>query len=153
MNFWTETLPDNFTEAEVASIFKKVDTENAEHYRHLSKLNTIYKVYAIIIKNRIEKALEPVLSKVQYAFRKSRSTANPIHIVRRLQEFSEAGKDTLILTLLDWEKAFDKVSHEGLLHALIRIGLPGKMMKVIVAFYESPKFRTSNGSRKSSYTN
>ena len=41
-----------------------------------------------------------------------------------LQDIGEQTGDNLIITLLDWEKAFDKVSHERMLQALERLNIP-----------------------------
>ena len=51
----------------------------------------------------------------------------------------EAGLETHIL-LLDWEKAFDKVSQKKLLTALTRIGIPPKIVAMIKAIYDNPQF-------------
>lgn len=50
----------------------------------------------------------------QFGFRPSRSTSHAIHIARRLQDISEQQGSNMILTFLDWEKAFDKVQHDRL---------------------------------------
>ena len=57
-------------------------------------------------------------SKSQYGFRKGRSTAQVIHCVIRAHEFEEKGWDKLNMVFLDWEKAFDKVTHDKLKEAL-----------------------------------
>ena len=46
----------------------------------------------------------------------------------------------LVTVLLDWEKAFDKIHQGRLLDALRRMGIPGKMVRVIEAIYRNPKF-------------
>ena len=46
----------------------------------------------------------------------------------------------LSLTALDWEKAFDRISHTRMLEALARLGIPEKMRKVIGCIYERPTF-------------
>ena len=56
----------------------------------------------------------------------------------------EAGLETHIL-LLDWEKAFDKVSQKKLLTALTRIGIPPKIVAMIKAIYDNPQFSIKGG--------
>lgn len=48
----------------------------------------------------------------QFGFRRHRSTTHALFVARRIQDIGEQTGDNLIITLLDWEKAFDKVSHE-----------------------------------------
>ena len=58
-------------------------------------------------------------------------TARSIYVARRLQDISEQSRDTVILTLLDWEKAFDRVAHPRLIEALERMSIPEKLRNVI----------------------
>ena len=46
-------------------------------------------------------------------------------------------RNTLIMVLLDWEKAFDKVSREGLFSAMHRLSLPGKYQNVIKKYQKA----------------
>ena len=56
-------------------------------------------------------------------------------------EEGESTTNHIIIVLLDWEKAFDKLTREGLFTALERANLPDKMIKVIKAIYENPEFQ------------
>ena len=76
----------------------------------------------------------------QFGFRKGRSTAQPIHIYRRIQEIhGEAGLELVALPVA-WEKAFDKIHQGKLLSALRRIGIFDEVVRVIEAIYRSSKF-------------
>ena len=54
----------------------------------------------------------------QFGFRKGKSTSQPIHIYRRIQEIHEEVGLELVTILLGWEKAFDKIHQGRLLDAL-----------------------------------
>ena len=71
-------VPDDFTQAHIASLYKKGDHENPENYRPISLLNVSYKIYAYILKSRLAMALEEHLSPTQFGFRSSRSTIDPL---------------------------------------------------------------------------
>lgn len=45
-----------------------------------------------------------------------------------------------LLVLLDWEKTFDKVIHQELIVALVRMRVPRKIVAIIRAFYANPQF-------------
>ena len=45
------------------------------------------------------------------------------------------------MVLLDWEKAFDKVSHEALFSAMERMNLPDKYQNLIKDIYKKPTFK------------
>ena len=72
LNQWVSTghLDTSQLKARVASLFKKGDFKNAEDYRPISLLDTIYKLKARVIKDILEKGIERELQPTQYAFRK-----------------------------------------------------------------------------------
>ena len=67
----------------------------------------------------------------QYGFRPSRSTSQAIYLTRRVQDISEQKGANMIITFLDWEKAFDKVQHCRLLIALRRLGIHDTFIEVL----------------------
>ena len=101
----TKQVPDDFTNAFIASLYKKGDHENPENYRPISLLNTTYKIFAFVLKVRLASALEKHLHQTQFGFRKGRSTVDPLFCLRRrITDVVEQGNDQLVLIFLDWEK-------------------------------------------------
>ena len=47
--------------------------------------------------------------KTQYGFRKGKSTTHALYIARRIQDLAAQNGDNIVLVLLDWEEAFDKI--------------------------------------------
>ena len=63
----------------------------------------------------------------------------------RLIERTWALKDsTLILLALDWSKAFDTISPEGLNDALRRFGVPEKFRRMVASIYNGRQFIVSD---------
>ena len=83
----------------------------------------MYKIYTRLLAARLTDAIEPLLRKSQYGFRRHRSTAYAIHIVRRTIDalFHKTHID-LNLLLCDWSKAFDRTDPMALSDALIATG-------------------------------
>ena len=50
-------------------------------------------------------------------------------------------KNKLIMTLLDWEKAFDKVDREGMFIALERMNVDEKIINIIKQLYKRTEFK------------
>ena len=113
-------------QADLAVIYKKGKTEQPENYRPIALLNIGYKLMASMIQKRLAEAMDDRIDPAQFGFRKSRSTSQPIHIYRRIQEIHEEAGLELVTILLDWEKAFDKIHQGRLLDALKRTGIPMK---------------------------
>ena len=126
--------------ADLAVIYKKGPTEKPENYRPIAPLNVSYKLMASMTQNRLSNAIDDRIDPAQFGFREKRSTAQPIHVYRRIQEMHEETRIELVTILLDWEKAFDKIHQGKLLEALRRIGIPEKMARVIESMYRAPRF-------------
>ena len=85
----TKTVPKKWKEAIAVSFYKgKEDDADASNCRPISLLNTTYKVYAAMIQDRLSSRYDKRLRKTQYGFRKERSTAQPLFIFRRLQDYA-----------------------------------------------------------------
>ena len=76
------------------------------------------------MQTRIAAGVEKELQSTQYGFRREKSTADSIYLVRRIVEYGARTKNRLTLILLDWVKAFDKVDMEKLMASLKIIGKP-----------------------------
>ena len=114
--FKNAVLPKQWDKAVVVAIFKKGDKMDPSNYRPITLLDTCYKLYARIVQKRIEDAIDGFLRETQYGFRKGRSTISALFILRRLLEWSQNHKDSVLYMLfLDWRMAFDKVGHSALL--------------------------------------
>ena len=137
-------------QADLAVIYKKGKTEQPENYRPIALPNIGYKLMASMIQKRLSEAMDDRIDPAQFGFRKSRSTSQPIHIYRRIQEIHEEAGLELVTILLDWEKAFDKFQQGRLLDARKRIGIPMKMVRAIEAIYRNPKFSVNEMGKRSS---
>ena len=133
-------MPQEVTKARVALIFKKGDTSKLDNYRPISLLNSVYKLLAAMIKHKTEEMLEHRIQQTQFGFRKHKGTRQAIQRVRRLAEMGEAADNQVIMVLLDWEKAFDKVTRPGLMSALHRLGTHPKFMNMIHCIYTNTQF-------------
>ena len=68
-------------------------------------------------------------------------------------EYGEQTDNKDIMVLLDWEKAFDKGTHEALHQALARMNVPLKFRNLIKHIYKEPKFYMElQGQQSKEYT-
>jgi len=134
----TGQVPESWELGEIVTIFKKKDPRKPENYRPITLLDTMYKIYTRLIANRLSKAVEPYLRRSQYGFRKHRSTAHAIHVLRRIVEglFYKTDYD-LNLVFLDWSKAFDRVIPGALTDALLAFGVGGNFLNAIQSTFNS----------------
>ena len=88
----------------------------------------------------MQSAVSQHITKTQYGFRPNMSTSHAIYIIRRIQDYAESTGSKLSLSLLDWEKAFDKIQHDKLVIALQRLGFTSQYVEVIRDCYQKPTF-------------
>ena len=84
-----EELFEERNQADLAVIYKRGKTEQPENYRPIALLNIGYKLMASMVQKRLAEAMDDRVDPAQSGFRKSRSTSQPIHIYRRIQETHE----------------------------------------------------------------
>ena len=141
---WAEgDVPDDWHEALVVAIFKKGDTSQCENYRPISLLQIGYKLFAVILLQRLKSGgAEDRIWRTQFGFKSRCGTRDALFLARRLIERAWDLKDGMLVFLaLDWAKAFDSISPDALLEALRRFGVPACMLKVISSIYSSRRFQ------------
>ena len=92
-----EEVPKVMLEANVASIYKKGDTQHLANYRQISLLNGAYKILASIIQKRISSKIDQAIQTTQYGFRANRSTSQALCVARRLQDLAEQSGQGMIM--------------------------------------------------------
>ena len=112
----------------------------------------MYKIFAAIVQTRLAKTLDKHLQKTQFGFRKDKSTADAIHLIRRMTEQGQQTRNKIHMVLLDWEKAFDKVDREGMFKALERMKVDNKLVNVIRNIYKKTQFKTEIEGEESKWT-
>jgi hypothetical protein len=142
-------LPESWSVAKIICIFKKGYSPLPENYRPISLLDAIYKLYAQLILNRMQQQVDQRLRKTQYGFRAARSTSDPIHMIRRLQDLFKQKSSPLHLFFMDWKQAFDKVEHSALRASLQRIGIPIPMIEAIMSMCKAPLFFVAEAGNES----
>ena len=118
-------VPTRWKKAVVVMIPKKGKPPiDVNSHRPISLLSTTSKLCERIILRRFDKWQQPLISKLQCGFTRQRSTND--QIIRLLQTGQAAinKNQKLGIVLIDFEKAFDKVWHAGLLHKLRALNIP-----------------------------
>ena len=135
-------VPKQWCTARVVAIFKKGDDALPENYRPISLLAVGYKVLASLLLRRIQAGgSEQRIRESQYGFRPKRGTSDAIFLARRLIDAAlERNDGKLLLLMLDWQKAFDRIKSKALLQALRRFGLPSHVVDMVGAIYSSRSF-------------
>lgn len=158
-------IPNDWKKSIVVPIYKRGDKEVPGNYRGISLLCTAYKIYAEILRKRLEKETEEkgLVPESQAGFRKGRSTIDNIFVLNHImqREKRQGGKDMKVYMLFaDLKAAFDNVDRDILWKELKRKGIEERLVRRIEMVYEDTEvvirsrqgftrsFRTRKGVRQ-----
>ena len=127
----TGEVPEQWREANVTAIFKrKVSRGEPGNYRPVSLTSQIGKIFERLLRDRIVNFLEEnnKLRDSQHGIRAKRSClTNLLEFFDTVQEYVDQGVP-VDAVYLDFQKAFDKVSHRKLVGKLRRVGLEERIV-------------------------
>jgi hypothetical protein len=140
----TSTFPDSWKVAKIIPI-KKPGKPNQFplSYRPISLLSSISKIFEKLILDRLSSHISSSIKAEQFGFRPMHST---VHQLTRLTEHVSMNfnmKRSTGMVLLDIEKAFDTVWHDGLIHKLISINVPPLLISLIKDYLTNRSFVVS----------
>ncbi|CAM6102384.1 unnamed protein product [Calypogeia fissa] len=125
LDFWhTSTLAHTIKEGVLKLIPKKADKRRFKDWHPLTMLTTIYKILAKFIALWLKVFLPKMISPQQTGFISGRHILENISVVWLTIDWIQAKHFSSLFLKLDFEKAFDRVSHEYLWETLLSLGLP-----------------------------
>lgn len=149
LGYW----PAAFKKAKVIPIPKAgKDRGDAKNYRPISLLSAVGKTFEKLILSRINDFDDDnsITNKEQFGFRSEHSTTHQLLRVTKHISSNKAAKKSTGLVLLDIEKAFDSVWHDGLIFKLNKYGFPLYLCKLVQAFCANREFYVKLGDSTSS---
>ena len=145
-------IPEEWKDSNVTCIYKKGDKTDPGNYRPVSLTCILSKVAESFVKEYVYNYLETTnyLCEEQHGFRSHRSCTTQLLLFSEiLSKRIEDGLDTDVI-YLDFQKAFDKVSHRRLLLKVEKAGIQGPICDLIKDFLSNRKHRINvNGSYSS----
>ena len=136
---WNLTPPNQWITSIIVLLPKKGDLSLMTNYRGISLLSIAAKVYNKILLNRIRDEVDPILKKNQAGFRPGRSCAQQIHILRRVLEGFSDYQLPLVVTFIDFKKAFDSINRKVMFAVIRHYGIPGAVVNAISVLYINSK--------------
>ena len=132
-------VPPQWKKAHIVPIYKKGSRSSPANYRPISLTSVLCKLCEHILHCAIIRHLSDheILSDAQHGFRKRRSCDTQLIVT--LEDLAKGldNKSQTDVVLLDYEKAFDKVSHRHLLSKVKHYGIQGSSFQWISDFLHS----------------
>ncbi len=84
-----------------------------------------------------------IVKVMQAGFREGYSTTDHVFVIKNLIDLFLSKKKKLHSLYIDYRKAFDLVWRDGLWHKLVKVGIDGKIIRVIKNMYSNIKYCVS----------
>ena len=128
-------LPNSMKEATIKLLYKKNDHKNLKNWQPISLLNNDYKILSKIIVNRLSPLLQNYILPQQNAGIPGRKIENVHYNIQAILEIAEQWGEKIILMTIDFEKAFDKISHQLIFKTLEKLNIGKKNLEFLKLFY------------------
>ena len=117
---WQEgAVPQDTRDSKIITLYNnKGERNDCNHYRGISLLSIVGKVFARVRLIRLQKLAERIYTESQCGFRAKRSTIHMVFSLRQLQEKCRERHMPLYIAFIDLTKAFDLVSRDSLFKVL-----------------------------------
>lgn len=139
-------FPSSWKVAKIIPIRKPgKDPTLPSSYRPISLLSALSKLFEKLILNRLVKFVDErnILLPEQFGFRKGHSTTHQLVRVMNTIKSNRAVSKSTAMALLDVEKAFDNVWHDGLVYKLCHFNFPPHLIKIIRSYLQQRSFKVS----------
>ena len=116
-------VPSEWKEANITSLFKNGSRNKPENYRPVSLTSVVCKLLETLIRDHMVLVNHKLINTFQHGFLKARSClTNLLCFLEEITKWVDNGSPVDIV-YLDFQKAFDKVSHQRLLLKLKAHGI------------------------------
>jgi hypothetical protein len=139
--------PDCWAKGIIKPLHKKEDPSLPNNYRGITLTSVMGKLFNSILNNRIVDFLEKnqIMKSEQIGFRSKCRTSDHIFVIKALMDKYKKLKKPLYMCFIDFQKAFDSISHPCLLYKLLRLNLNGCVYKLIKDMYSKTVLQVNTG--------
>ena len=143
-------FPSSWGRSILCPIHKSGPISDPGNFRGISLINTMYKLFSIILNKRLYTWAEQngKLDEAQSGFRSGYSVVdNVFSLSAMIQKYLSRKGGRFYCLYVDFQKAFDKIQHQKLFISLLQKGIHGKYLRILKAMYSSlsATVRTSSG--------
>lgn len=134
-------LPDSYRLGIVTLLPKDKDKTDLRNWRPITLLNLDCKLFSKVLASRLSLVLEGLIHPDQACAVPGRRIADSLVLIRDTICFARDRNIRLVVLNLDFEKAFDRVSHQYLFKVLQKVGLPQRFIEWVGLLYRGIRSR------------
>ena len=135
----TKQYPNLWALGYTTLIHKDGDEENPDNYRAITICSAMAKLYALMIKQRLDKKVveNKLIGDHQIGFKKGTRPADHLLLLKSITgHYMQNGKK-VFACFVDYKKAYDNVWREGLYYKLLMSGINADMVNIIRSMYDN----------------
>ena len=131
-----EGISEDWKKGVICPIYKKGDKRVAKSYRGVTLMDTVYKIYAGILDERLKAEIESKLEESQFGFRNGTGVTGAVFVINRII-YKQLGKEKgkLYACFADLRPAFDRINREKLEEKIRKMGVNEKLSRRIKELY------------------
>lgn len=137
-------VPEEWKIGMIRPIFKKGKANEVGNYRGITLLDTGYKIYAEILRKRLEKEIEEkeVLDQTQMSFRKGKGTIEAVYTLKGATDGEiKKEKGKVLVCFADMKAAFDKQRRRRIWERLRKKGVRNNLINRIEDLFKETLVR------------
>lgn len=140
--FENEAFPTEWSTVSLSMVHKKGPIDNPSNYRGIACINTVIKLFNMIMLNRLNSWVESnnILPEIQAGFRKNRSCMDNIFVLNSTIQTHLRRKGRRVFAAFDLKRAFDSINHPLLWQKLFKLGISSKFIRLVRALYDKSSF-------------
>ncbi|KAJ8708432.1 hypothetical protein PYW07_010557 [Mythimna separata] len=142
-------VPTQWKHAYIIPVHKSGSKRNVEHYRPISILSVLSKLFEKLVHNGIYPVLHNIIIQQQHGFVKRRSTNTNLLLFSSFLFDSVDDRVQVDAVYTDFCKAFDKVDHEILLNKISFNGIRGNLLRWFASYITNRSQRVVINGHKS----
>ena len=133
--FRGERVPVEWLKAIKVPVRKKGSGVEFQHYRGVTLLSVVGKVFGMVVEARLREFCESrgILNDAQFGFRQKRACRDALLVVSEVVE--RRGGERVFAGFLDIAKAYPSVWRKGLWFKMWEVGVRGRMWRVLRTLY------------------